>query len=210
MRVPILFLIIIVNCGCNNPKAISKAEKFEINLTENKKLEIIYGEYVFKNTEANRLNNEGIDALKEEDYDNAETKFIAAIRLEPDNPAILNNLGNIYREKGTHRMAMEYYKESFIFSDSTYFPSAFNMGVIRNLMGEYDKSFEIFEYILSRTKSENERTTVMYEMAHVMIKQNKCSEAINLYDSIKTDLYKFSEYKEDIAKFEKKIKNCTE
>ena len=210
MKVFTLLLLMIVIYGCDKPKTSLNAENFEIIKGNDKKLDIFWGVYLFKNKEANRLNNEGLNFIKEDDYDKAENKFIAAYRLEPDNPSILNNLGNIYKKKGTRKMAMEYYNESYTFSDSTYFPAAFNIGITYNYMREYDKSLEILEYIISQTEDKDKQTIVKFEMANVMIKQNKCSEARNLYENIKVNLNKYPEYKDDISEFEKKIKNCVQ
>src|SRR5690554_4451528 len=209
MRFFILLLLMFVIYGCDKPKTSQNGEKFEI-IKGDKKLDIFSGVYSFKNKEANRLNEEGLTFIRKDDYDKAEIKFIEAYRLEPDNSTILNNLGNIYQKKGTHRMAMEYYTESYNLSDSTYFPAAFNIGITYNYMGEYDKSLRVLEYIISQTKNKEKQTIVKYEIANVMIKQNKCSEAKSLYESIKDDLNNYPEYKDDTDKFEKKMKNCVQ
>jgi tetratricopeptide (TPR) repeat protein len=213
MRIITLFLIlfIVYSCDKNYKKNEKDAGSIEIIIGDQKsELDIFLGNESFKNDEAKRLNNLGIKFIKENQYKKAEEYFIAAYRLEPDNPTILNNLGNIYRKIGTKRMALEYYNESFAFSDSTYFNAAYNMGITYNYMEEYEKSKEILEFIISQTKDDNEKIFAKYEIVRAYVNQNKCSNAKNLYNEIKSDLNKFPEFNENRRKLEKRMENCVQ
>lgn len=168
------------------------------------------GGYHFDSEEANRLNNEGIRFIKEHDYDQAEEKFIAASRLEPENPTLLNNLGNVYKNKGALSKAMVYYNESYIFSDSTFLLAVYNIARTYEEMGEYDKSLEEFKSILPRTSDENMLTMVKFEIAHILITQNKCSEAGELYERIKVNLSKHPAETDRMKRFEEKMEDCEE
>lgn len=214
MRIITLFILLLTFYSCDkNYKTNEPNDSSSIEIIigdEKSDLDIFIGNQPFKNDEANRLNNLGIKYSKEKQYKKAEEYFIAAYRLEPTNPTILNNLGNIYRNIGTKKMALEYYNESFSFSDSTYFNAAYNMGITYSYMEEYEKSKEILELIVSRTKNENEKTLAEYEIVRVYVNQNKCSNAKNLYNKITSDLDKFPEFKENRAKLEERMENCVQ
>ena len=214
MKIIASFLIVSMFFGCNN-----KSEK-EI-LTDNKTIEILKrdgendldlfsGDNLFKNNEARNLNNDGIDFIKKNQYKLAEKKFIAAYRLEPKNPIILNNLGNIYREIGTSKMAIEYFNDALLVSDSTYFNAAYNLGIVYCNIGKYEKSKEILEFIKSQSTDVNEIIFSEYVIVRVYVSQNECLKARTLYNKISTDLNKYPELKENRKILEERIKNCVQ
>lgn len=214
MRIITLFILSLTIFSCDKSHKTNESNDvrtIEILHREGESdLDIFLGNESFNNVEALRLNNMGIQFLKEYQYKKAEKNLIAAYRLEPKNPTILTNLGNIYREIGTGKMALEYFNEALIISDSTYFNAAYNMGVVYFSMKEYEKSKEILEYIILQTKDENEITFAEYEIVRVYLNQNKCSKARKLYNRIKSDLDKFPEFKEDREKLEQQINNCVQ
>jgi tetratricopeptide (TPR) repeat protein len=173
-------------------------------------IDILLGNESFDNNEALRLNNIGIQFIKKNQFKKAEKNFLAAYEIEPKNPTILTNLGNIYREIGTEKMALEYYNEAFLISDSTYFNAAYNMGISYCSTKEYEKSNEILEYIIGKTKDENEITFSKFIIIRVFLNQNKCENAKKLYNEIKSDLDKFPGLIENRVKLEQRIKNCVQ
>lgn len=208
----ILLLLTMFSCDKSNKTKESNDIK-TIQLLQKKdksKVAIFLGNELFNNDEALRLNNMGIQFIKENQYKKAEKKFIAAYKLEPNNRTILTNLGNIYQKIGTEKMALEYYNEAFLISDSTYFNAAYNMGISYCNIKEYEKSKEILEYIISQTKDENEIIFAEFVIIRVYLNQNKCSKAKKLYNRIKSDLENFPELIENRVKLEQRIKNCVQ
>src|SRR5690554_3487903 len=214
MRIITLFILLIVISSCDrNNKANKSKEESNVEIIvgeEKSELGIVMGNDSFKNDEAKSLNNLGINYIREKQYKKAEEYFLAAFRLEPKNPTILNNLGNIYREIGTDKMALEYYTKSFIASDSTYFNAAYNMGIAYCNLEEYEKSLEVLEYIIAVSKDKNEKLFAEYVIIRVYLSQNQCSKAKQLYDRIKTGLDKFPEFKENRAELEERMENCVQ
>jgi Flp pilus assembly protein TadD len=57
-----------------------------------------------------RLNQEGVEAIRKHSYEKAETYFYKAYLLDPDDPFTLNNLGYVSELKGQVDRAQNYYK----------------------------------------------------------------------------------------------------
>ena len=171
---------------------------------------VIIGNEIINNKEARELNYSGIQLAKKGEFRKAEKKLIAAYRIEPQNPIILNNIGNIYREIGTNKMALEYYSESYIASDSTYFNAGYNMGMTYCNLGEYDKSLQILQKIIEDTDDPNKIMISEYVKVRAYLSKNDCEKAEKLYKEIKNDLDEFPQFKMNREKVEKRIKNCVQ
>jgi Flp pilus assembly protein TadD len=61
-------------------------------------------------TPVQRLNQEGVDAIRKRSYEKAETLFYKAYLLDPDDPFTLNNLGYISELKGQVDRALRFYE----------------------------------------------------------------------------------------------------
>jgi Flp pilus assembly protein TadD len=60
-------------------------------------------------TPVQRLNQEGVDAIRKHSYEKAETLFYKAYLLDPDDPFTLNNLGYIAELQGQVDRALNFY-----------------------------------------------------------------------------------------------------
>jgi tetratricopeptide (TPR) repeat protein len=60
-------------------------------------------------TPVQRLNQEGVDAIRKHRYEKAETLFYKAYLLDPDDPFTLNNLGYISELQGQVDRALNFY-----------------------------------------------------------------------------------------------------
>lgn len=61
-------------------------------------------------TPVQRLNQEGVDAIKKRNYEKAENLFYKAYLLDPDDPFTLNNLGYISELQGQVDRALRFYE----------------------------------------------------------------------------------------------------
>jgi len=60
-------------------------------------------------TPVQRLNQEGVEAIRKHSYDKAETAFYKAYLLDPDDPFTLNNLGYVAELQGRVDRAQQFY-----------------------------------------------------------------------------------------------------
>lgn len=199
----IAFLILLC-LSCNDT---SKKLNIYYNegLTEN---DFIIGNYTFKNREAERLNNLGIQEIKKSEIREAEKYFIQAYRLEPDNPVILTNLGNIYLKVGTAKMAIEYYQEALVSSDSTYFSAATNLGRVYCRNKQFEEAKQILDYIISITDDSRLIAIAEYTLATVYIETKECNKANYLYLKTKDSFDEYPDFKSNLDTLEEDIKNC--
>ncbi|WP_313115277.1 tetratricopeptide repeat protein [Aequorivita sediminis] len=164
--------------------------------------------FKFKNREAEKLNDSGIQQIKNGKIRDAEKYFIQAYRLEPDNPVILTNLGNIYSKIGTAKMAIEYYQEALVSSDSTYFNAATNLGRVYCRNDQFEEAKQILDYIISITKDNKFITIAEYTLATVYIESKECNKANDLYLKIKDSFREYKGFQSNLDKLEEDIKNC--
>ena len=107
-------------------------------------------------------------------------------------------------------MALEYYNEAYIASDSTYFNAGYNMGISYCNINEYEKSETILNHLISNTTNEVEITFAKYVLIRVYVNQRKCQEAKYIYTNIQADLEAFPQFNENREMLETKIKNCVQ
>ena len=171
--------------------------------------EIFIGNENFKNAKANDLTIEGVNFIKNGEYLNAERKFIEALKLEHDNPTILNNLGNLSKDFGDTLKAIDYYNKSIIFSDSTYFNSLYNLGLTYCNMDRYKESEKILTYILENYKNENYLSATNYVLANVFIGLKDCSKAQEAVAQAELLYTNEPKMLENLNRLKKKVKECT-
>ena len=80
------------------PSGSANAGDLKINLPQRSKL-----------TPVQRLNREGVDAVRKHQYDKAKTLFYRAFLFDPDDPFTLNNLGYISELEGNAESAQRFY-----------------------------------------------------------------------------------------------------
>ncbi len=67
---------------------------------------------------ANAFENMGVLFARQGDFQSAESNFIKALRLSPDDVSILNNLGLLYRDLGDRHNDINYYQKSIGYYES--------------------------------------------------------------------------------------------
>lgn len=84
------------------------------------KINVYMGIDRFETKEFDRFNSEGIELSKKSEYEKAELIFLKALRIEPNNPTILNNFRNVKKHHNKYEESIKYYEKSLIISDSLY------------------------------------------------------------------------------------------
>jgi tetratricopeptide (TPR) repeat protein len=142
----ILFLVLI---SCKNEK---KSHGNNSNLKNDKgNIDLYIGNEKFESKEADKFNSEGIEFVKKSEYKKAEIMFLKALENEPNNPTILNNLGNVKKFQNEYEESIKYYEKSLLVSDSLYLNSALNIGIATYKSKNYDKSIKLLEYVISES-----------------------------------------------------------
>ena len=96
-RKPLILLAIIVVTACFGPPN-ARAGDLKLTLPRHSELTLVQ-----------RLNREGVDAIRKQQYEKAETLFYKAYLYDPGDPFTLNNLGYISELQGQLERAQKFY-----------------------------------------------------------------------------------------------------
>lgn len=203
------FLIVIFSVIISCKSKDNSNKKFDI-INNKGNVDVYNSGEKFETKESNKFNTEGIELAKKNEFNKAEIKFLKALKLEPNNPTILNNLGNIKKSKYEYDESINYYEKSLIVSDSLYFNSALNLGIVSYKIKNYNKSLKLLEYVTSESTDLKLIKIAYYNLALVYIAMNECDKA-------KTELKKMKKLFENNIQFieqyeylETRIKNCAQ
>ena len=200
----ILFLLLI---SCKTEK---KSEENTIIKRDNKNIDLYIGNEKFESKESGKLNLEGVELAKKSEFKKAEIKLLKALGNEPNNPTILNNLGNVKKYQNEYEESIIYYEKSLLASDSLYLNSALNIGIVTYKIKNYDKSLKLLEYVISESNNLKLIEIAYYNLVLVHLAQNECNKA-------KTELKKSEQILENNFKFveqyeylKSEIRNCVQ
>jgi tetratricopeptide (TPR) repeat protein len=201
----VILFSILTSCKSENNS------KEKENLKSNKgNIDLYISGEKFETKKADKLNSEGIEFSKKSEHKKAEKIFLNALKIEPNNPTILNNLGNVKKAQNDYIESIKYYEKSLLVSDSLYLKSALNIGIVSYKTENYNKSLKLLKYVISKSNNLKLTEIAYYNLVLVYIKQNKCEKA-------KTELKKAEKIFENNFQFveqyeylKKEIKNCVQ
>ena len=162
---------------------------------------------VFNPGRANDLTNEGISLLKENKFKEAKIKFNNAYEMEPNNPVVLNNLGLVQLEERNFEKAIEYFEESLIASDSTYFLALNNLAESYGIIGEDEKSEEIYNFTISKTEIDFLKGISYLNLALMYLNYGKIHKSKIAFHNAKLILTKYNDFNDELAYLEFEIKH---
>ena len=131
-----------------------------------------------KGADADLLNNLGIAEAAAGSFDRAVSRLAAAMRLEPGNARVHNNLGVLAYGQGQLRMALHHLElarqiEEYVEQPE---PATFNhLGVVLSALGENEKSLEHFQHAGGHERAEFE---VWYNLGRAFIEHGKPDKGV--------------------------------
>ena len=90
---------------------------------------------------------QGVNFLKNNDFDKARNYFQKAITINPDYPNAYHNLGLVYFKQTNYNMAVQYFKEA-IDKNSKFADSYLTLGLACDKLGKKEDAIEYFTYYL--------------------------------------------------------------
>jgi tetratricopeptide (TPR) repeat protein len=162
----------------------------------------------FESEEANDLNEKGIEYIKVKNYELAEKYFLDALAVEENNPIILNNLGLINKLKVKYSEAEDYFKKSFIYSDSTYLISQNNLSLLYNDDGKYYESIDVLKYIQSVSSEEIILAISSFHLAYSYKNIYQCEKSLKEYKKAYLYFKKYEDFKPRLDKLYSEIQHC--
>jgi tetratricopeptide (TPR) repeat protein len=186
-------------------------EEIDVSITnKNGQIDVFYNNEEFKSKEAVNLNSDGVELAKKNEFNKAATKFLEALNIEPNNPTILNNLGNIEKLKNNYDKSKKYFEKSLIASDSLYFNSALNLGIVNHKTKDYLKSIELFEYVISKSPDSMQTAMAHYHLCWTYLSLNKCDKAKTELEESKKVFKNDKNFIDEFEYLETEIKNCVQ
>ena len=212
MKQIFIFLVLIFLSSCREGNRSGKVRlgNAEIVFYEDGRVSVYISGDDFENSEANNLNNQGVNLAKDSYFEKAKLKFQNGLEIEPENPSLLNNLGNAEHELKNYQMAIKYFEESFKASDSLYLNAGLNLGLLYWKDYEFEKSAQVLEYVLLKSNKKYEYSVAHFQLAKTYLDMNFCEKAKQNFRKAKADWKQISGFDKRIQKLEEDMKNCAQ
>tara|TARA_R110001592_G_scaffold144437_6_gene367554 strand:- start:100 stop:738 length:639 start_codon:yes stop_codon:yes gene_type:complete len=165
---------------------------------------IYFGESEFEFEKTVKLNNSALEYSRQRKFIKARKTLLKALDIEPQNPILWNNLGNVERVSPNESKAKKYFEKSIKVSDSTYLVAVLNLGILHSYSGDFDKSKKLFQYIISNSDNDLLEAISNLELTKLYIDTGNCEKAkksFKIADKILNDLNVLKETKNDLKKF---------
>lgn len=205
----LFFFILVLIISCKGDRTEYLGE-IEIIFHNDGRTSAYIGEDNFKIQKARLLNSEGISLAKDGFFQKAKFKFHNGLELEPENPTLLNNLGNAEHKLKNYYEAISYFEQSLKISDSLYLNASLNLGLLYWKDYEFEKSSRILEYTISKSTNEYEKAFAHLQLAKTYLDMNKCEKSKIALDRAKNGLKEISGFEEKLKKLASEIKNCVQ
>jgi tetratricopeptide (TPR) repeat protein len=207
MKLKILILsLLFLGCKKEKSRFVVVSRKPLIEYVKDGNNILIYDSN-FKLGKANDLNRAGLKLMEENNSVEARKRFIKALAIEPDNPVILNNLGNLEFKEFQFKKAIEYCQKALVVSDSTYTIAGHNLGKTYGLIGEDKKSEEVYKFIIKKTKSTFLKGITYYNLADMYLEYGEIDKSYIALSYAKRFLSKYKDFKEELEKLELKLQH---
>ena len=193
----IVFLLIIA-CACLD--AGSKSSRHDRSIT-------IPGS-VFETREAEEFNDEGIAQSKKGKFETGKQLFLKALKIEPNNPTVLANLGLNRYMVYDYKNAIDHYQKSYEMSDSTYHIAAVNMGLTYYYDKQFEKGIEITTYVIDNAEDEFILTTARVHRGLNYFGKQECNNLNMDIQFIFGNYYDLEGIQYHIDDLSSKLKEC--
>jgi tetratricopeptide (TPR) repeat protein len=105
----------------------------------------------FKTKTAFELHAEGKQEMRDENFEKAKELYTSALKEEPENKIILNDLGIAEAQLGNYESAIEYERKALRI-DSMNMESYINLILFFNLKGDFDQAKKMADQVIKRTE----------------------------------------------------------
>jgi|GEM_PF-3738966 len=199
-RLPLLVGLLIILNGCKNESKTYKSEEQDKIIKTNE----------FETSEALKLNEMGIEYGRRGNNVKANEYFLEALEIEPNNPAILSNLGLNWYIVYDYEKAIDYYNQSLKASDSTYHTAAVNLGLTYFYNKQFHRGLDILNYVIEQTDDKEILSTAYVHRALNYLGKNECDKAEDDLNYIIDNFRSIGNTDFHIKDLSEKIKSCFE
>ena len=162
----------------------------------------------FENEKANRLNQEAVEYGKKGFPDKSCELLLEAIKIEPNNPTLYNNLGLAYSLQNENKKSISSFQQSLLISDSTFLHAAVNLGLEYNKVGEYQNAINVLNFTIKKTQNKQLEIGARINKIFSLTQIKKCDEAKDEIKKIESNHDFFDVFTKQINDAKKGVKNC--
>ncbi len=145
---------------------------------------VSYDNFDYQNNKASELNSTGLNLAKNGKYNESIKYFEQSIKMEPNNPITLNNIGVAYYELGENYKSIEYLNRAILASDSSYYPAFSNLLNNYSVLNKTELSIELSSYSIKNSKDNFVTSWSYIHRINNYIKQGKCGLARKDYEHL--------------------------
>jgi len=204
MKKSFCFLFFVIFFACKDTKKVTN--------TVNDSEQIIHynKDFQFASEEADRLNEEAINSGRNGANEKAKELLLKALKIEPNNPITLNNLGIVYEQLKKYKQAISYFERSLKVSDSTYLTAGIGLTSNYYRISEYQKGIDLANYMIEKSKEKRVSIPASVHKAFCLISLGQCKKAKDELAFVKNNIAEMDNLQEYINSVEFQLKNCTQ
>ena len=149
-----IFIFTSILVSCKKPlefKTVSDRPHIE-HAINNNSISLFHENFVNTNDEFNELVDQATTLASEGKFKMARDLFDEAMKIDPNDPVLLNNYGNLEHRDKNFSQAIAYFQKSIDVSDNKYIVAYINLGKTYGLIGETEKSEEAYSFALEHTE----------------------------------------------------------
>ncbi len=205
---PFLLLLFSCNFSADTDRKSDKQKEYE-----KFGYDVVTNNEFFASQKAENLTKKGVDLGLEGKYEEAEKIFQKALKEEPENPVILNNIGLSLYNRELFNEAIVFYEKALEVSDSTSLMAASNLGLTYYQQMDYGRALKILNFVLEKSKNDNSAKLIArLHRLLVNIELEDCNEIRKDRKAIENLRYnnQLGDFTEEIEQLDKEIKElCT-
>jgi len=149
----------------------------------------------------------GISLILEGDISGGEEELLKALSVNPNSSITLNNLGNLKYLSKEFPAAIDYFNESIIISDSTYYPSILNLGKLYGLIGDDEKAEELLNYVIENSEIDFLNGISHFRLSRMYLDYGWIDKAKLSLSKSKTLLGPYNDFDSDLNILSSRIEN---
>lgn len=195
--------MLLLTLSCSN----STNKGYTIEEEEGKEAFVVEYNQAFESPVANKLNSSALDDLKSGNLLKAKKLFLKALKIEPNNPVLLNNIGLVERDLGNINASIEYFKKSFSASEYSYIQAVANLAMTFYQIENYKEAIATAQFVLDRNPNKITYMSTLLTLSLSYAESGECSLAEAALQELKQKI-EHDEFKLQIEQLEVKIFDC--
>ncbi|WP_157823652.1 hypothetical protein [Salegentibacter salarius] len=195
----------LLSCTDQGCKYVTVSEEPYIAYCKNQD-DIVYKDdrFIF-NKDIEKLHSGAMEFIKIGEDSLAKVQLEGALEIEPTNPILLNDLGNLEERTKDFERAISLFKEAIKSSDSIYFPAEYNLADLYAILGEQEKAEFHYNHIIKKHRNDFLNGLAYRGLAEMYIDYGYQGKAKEMIIKAKESMENYSDFVSNFNVLEKRI-----